>query len=363
MRFCFIAIMLCFSFSYVSSSFALTLKPFGGIQLRTKQYPKLGGLSGLFFDQNTETLVLISDDSTEDFPRSYQLSLEFLKGRVEVKIDSKRNFSIENEPLPLGSVDLEGISKSKEGDFFLASEGRKDNSERTPSKILVATQEGKIINSIPLPSKFSPAPLSLQLDQKSGITPNRGIESLTVSPSGDDLFVGTENALFQDQKQGDCHSRGRSRILKYRVALLGEESPQEFIYQTDTVENLDMCLNFGLVELLALDEFHFLALERGVTLKPPWVSTRIYKVSIAEASNVSHLNSVVNHSFKEASKELVYEMQGSFPDDILDNYEGMAFGPKLPSGNRTIVLVSDDNFKKFHKDQKSMLIFFEVEDN
>jgi len=29
----------------------------------------------------------------------------------------------------------------------------------------------------------------------------------------------------------------------------------------------------------------------------------------------------------------------------LDNTEGMTFGPRLPNGNRTLVFVSDDNFR------------------
>jgi hypothetical protein len=28
----------------------------------------------------------------------------------------------------------------------------------------------------------------------------------------------------------------------------------------------------------------------------------------------------------------------------LDNFEGMVFGPDLPDGSRTLIIVSDDNF-------------------
>ena len=43
-----------------------------------------------------------------------------------------------------------------------------------------------------------------------------------------------------------------------------------------------------------------------------------------------------------ATKELVLDL-----DDLgipLDNVEGMTFGPRLPDGRRSVVLVSDDNF-------------------
>jgi 3-phytase len=35
----------------------------------------------------------------------------------------------------------------------------------------------------------------------------------------------------------------------------------------------------------------------------------------------------------------------------LDNVEGMTFGPELPDGRRTLVLVSDDNFSETHATQ------------
>ena len=41
----------------------------------------------------------------------------------------------------------------------------------------------------------------------------------------------------------------------------------------------------------------------------------------------------------------------------LDNTEGMTFGPRLPNGNRTLVFVSDDNFRK---SQITQFLAFEV---
>jgi len=41
----------------------------------------------------------------------------------------------------------------------------------------------------------------------------------------------------------------------------------------------------------------------------------------------------------------------------IDNVEGMCFGPKLPNGNLTLVVVSDDNF---NPSQVTQFIAFEV---
>ena len=36
---------------------------------------------------------------------------------------------------------------------------------------------------------------------------------------------------------------------------------------------------------------------------------------------------------------------------MADNLEGMTFGPDLPDGSRTLVLVSDNNFEPLQKTQ------------
>jgi hypothetical protein len=41
----------------------------------------------------------------------------------------------------------------------------------------------------------------------------------------------------------------------------------------------------------------------------------------------------------------------------VDNLEGMAFGPDLPNGNRSLVLVSDDNFSPI---QVTQFLAFEL---
>ena len=35
---------------------------------------------------------------------------------------------------------------------------------------------------------------------------------------------------------------------------------------------------------------------------------------------------------------------GTQENPLLDNYEAMSFGPRLPGGGRSLLLVSDDNF-------------------
>lgn len=41
----------------------------------------------------------------------------------------------------------------------------------------------------------------------------------------------------------------------------------------------------------------------------------------------------------------------------VDNIEGVTFGPLLPNGNKTLLLVADNNFNPI---QKSQVLLFEI---
>ena len=86
-----------------------------------------------------------------------------------------------------------------------------------------------------------------------------------------------------------------------------------------------------MVELLPLNNRFLLAMERSFSVGAPDTGNtiRIYRVSLPGRGGT-------------ASKELVLDL-----DELgipLDNVEGMTFGPRLPDGRRSVVLVSDDNF-------------------
>jgi hypothetical protein len=54
------------------------------------------------------------------------------------------------------------------------------------------------------------------------------------------------------------------------------------------------------------------------------------------------------------------DVRGLSPDlaPTLDNFEGMAFGPRLPDGRASLVLVSDDNFSAA---QQTWFLLFAIE--
>jgi hypothetical protein len=104
----------------------------------------------------------------------------------------------------------------------------------------------------------------------------------------------------------------------------------------------------GLVDLLPLPGGDLLAMEREfVELRG--LEIQIFRVSLDGATDVSGLGSLAGTTYRPVRKTLLFDFGdiGFVPDNI----EGMTFGPALPDGSRTLVLVSDNNFSRLQQTQ------------
>src|SRR5262249_40193116 len=74
---------------------------------------------------------------------------------------------------------------------------------------------------------------------------------------------------------------------------------------------------------------------------------RLYRVSLANATDVIALPSLRNHAITPVSKTLVLDLGAlpGLPDGLkaLDNFEGLALRPPR-HGHSSLLVVSDDNF-------------------
>lgn len=96
----------------------------------------------------------------------------------------------------------------------------------------------------------------------------------------------------------------------------------------------------GLVELLG-GAGMLLALERGYTMGAG-NSVKIYRLDLAAASDVANRPALAGTPFTPVGKTLLLDL--GLLGVPLDNLEGMSWGPRLPNGRRSLVLVSDNNF-------------------
>jgi 3-phytase len=227
-------------------------------------------------------------------------------------------------PYAPGTVDPEGLALTKDGELIFTSEGFA-NTFVSPF-VRRNALDGSFLGELPVPQEFMPA-------AGRGVRQNLGFESAGVAPNGRFLFTATENALVQDGPAATIASGSPARILRYQ--LKSGRLDRQWTYMTDPVAEppvpaTQFSVN-GLVELLPLNNRFLLAMERSFSVGAPDTGNtiRIYKVSLPGSGGT-------------ATKELVLDL-----DDLgipLDNVEGMTFGPRLPDGRRSVVLVSDDNF-------------------
>ena len=77
---------------------------------------------------------------------------------------------------------------------------------------------------------------------------------------------------------------------------------------------------------------------------------RIFKIDLSAATNIAALDSISGHSeIVPVKKTLLLDLAtlSNLSPELapsLDNFEGMTFGPRLPDGRATLLIVSDDNF-------------------
>ncbi|WP_367024286.1 esterase-like activity of phytase family protein [Aliikangiella maris] len=302
---------------------------------------QVGGLSGIDFDQANQSFIAISDDRGQLGPvRYYDLTIDLSDGYLnEGDIAFTGMTEIldkDGSSFAPASVDPESIRLLPfPGLLYWTSEG--DAHQGVAPFVRIMTRSGQPVNEFELPEKFVPT-------GENGIRNNLAFESLTFSYSQKYLYTATENALVQDGAMATTERGSPVRVLQLDVAK--GKAEKEFIYQTDPVAApsvpADAFNTNGLVELLAVSPFQFIAVERSFSVGVG-NSIKLYLTSTLGASNVSRLNSVEERRHvRHMKKRLLLDLA-----DLgltLDNIEGITFGPTLATGEKTLILVSDNNF-------------------
>ena len=113
---------------------------------------------------------------------------------------------------------------------------------------------------------------------------------------------------------------------------------------------------YGVSEILSVDHNHLLVMERSYSKGRLSIAVRIYLANISKAKNIGEINSLQQTPPATViSKRLLayFDTLGK----LIDNFEGMTFGPVLPNGHKTLVCVVDNNFSALERTQ---FFLFEV---
>ncbi|MBU3684440.1 MAG: hypothetical protein FGM39_10595 [Phycisphaerales bacterium] len=217
-------------------------------------------------------------------------------------------------------ADVEGIAIDRRTGTVLAA----DEAASAISRFDLATFAA--CGSLRVPSVFAPPNLRA----------NFGFEALG-SLRGE-TWTANEEALVSDGPVSSTQAGAWVRLQRFDVD--GFPAGQ-WAYRCDPISGTTDLVDAersGVVDLVPWDRDTVLVLERefGGAVIPDFRS-RLYAVDLRGATDVTSVPMLAAGGFVPASKTLLWQRRFPF-----SNFEGMALGPPISGGGRSLILVSDD---------------------
>ncbi|QDK39027.1 esterase-like activity of phytase family protein [Bdellovibrio sp. NC01] len=358
---------------------ALRLEYFGETSIPTgTKYEKttIGGLSAIAFQNGT--LTALSDDKGRvGDPRFYEFDLKIEKDK-KITLTPKSVHFVTGLPLDgerKAMLDPEGLIRLSSGDIFISSEGSNDAKPRSMPRIFKASADGAWKLDLPVPEKYLPERTG---KQTKGIQNNLAFEGLTTWNDGKFVFTSTEACLSQDIVSGKEADGDVIRILKFENQLSSTQSGgqasaasykpvTEFAYHIDAFKDNDKGKEVmrGVSEILALSETKLLVMERGVRIlgQHLWAQTvAIYLADLSKGTSTLAMDKLEDGKYKTVDKVKLVDFETDLTKErgtkTIQNFEAMAWGPTLPDGRRSLLVMVDNNFSK---NELTEFIVFAVE--
>ncbi|WP_243716596.1 esterase-like activity of phytase family protein [Actinomadura darangshiensis] len=310
----------------------------------------VGGLSGIDRDPRTGTWYLVSDDRWRYDPARFytgRLDIDRATGAFEgVKITGVTTLRRpDGSPYPgfgePGSADPETIRFDPRTRRVLwGSEGdRPDETHKgiplSPMSLGWARRDGRYAGRLDVP-----AGLRLTAEHR-GPRRNYGFEALTFTPHGIAAMV--EGPRYED---GDAPTVRHGALTRLTLWDRGGRARAQYAYPVDRLPAAPKppagIADSGVSEILAVGGHRFLALERS-WLEGVGYKVKLYEFDVRGATDVLHRESLAEGArFRPVRKRLVADL-GRYADPA-QNLESLAWGPRLKTGECTLVTGSDDNF-------------------
>lgn len=306
----------------------------------------VGGLSGIDF--NGEHYVLVSDSpqtpaifKTQIDIENYKIEdVQFLEAQT-LKCDSISRF------------DAEGIRFLPHQDGYLISTEGAIKFGQNPS-IIEVNPQGQCMKSYDLPNHFN-------LNYPNKPRHNGVFEGLTLDHDEQGFWIVNELPLEEDGKKPKLiNTFSPVRLTHYNFE--SRKPDFQFSYDLERLVKIPF-LPFGLngaTEILQIDETHVLLIERSYSAGHGTKGNRVklFLVDILDVKNTLDLENLKKQN-NTATKTLVFDsklIRNQLQFQFIDNIEGMSFGPDLPNGNKSLILVSDNNFNPFEKQLNQFLL-------
>ncbi|NJY62168.1 esterase-like activity of phytase family protein [Salinimicrobium sp. CDJ15-81-2] len=311
----------------------------------------VGGLSGI--DHHEGKYYLVSDQPSN--PRIYVAELSISEEKIDtIAITDVILLEKQNDALKDEHLDLEGILFDAEaGNFLLTSEGNIKKGK--DPMVFTVSEDGKFSDSYAVPEN---------LLAKSNKNPrnNGTFEGLAASHDGKGIWVAMELPLETDGPKAKLYPTKSPVRITYFDKKTGKATKQ-FPYRLDRIAKIPwlyFAVN-GVTDLLEYAPDKFLILERGFASGhgQKGNTIRIFDVDASLATNTLDINNLRVSFNNPASKKLLYDFNWAkdyLSEEIIDNIEGITFGPVLPNGKQSLLLVSDNNFSSMGKQLNQVIL-------
>lgn len=309
---------------------------------------EFGGISGIDRAADGSYWAIADDRGGErGTPRFYNLSLDYdATGFNGVTINSQTYMQRPDGttfPSNARTVDPEGIRVAPNGNLYWSSEGNwnANAASRYQPFVREMTTSGVFVREFATPAMYD------YVDNAStGGRNNKLFEALTVTPNGT-IYTANEDALVQD---GPLTSIGNGSVVRL-TALdpVSGAAGAQYAYElppipVDAVPGAPFGPDNGLPELLAISDTQFIAIERAFAFGVGNTIRLTLAEITADTTDVSSFASLTGADYTPMRRTLLLEMPITYEGITLDNIEGVSWGKTLANGNRTLVLVADNNF-------------------
>ncbi len=321
----------------------------------------VGGLSSIDYDYGNNVYYLVCDDRSAINPaRFYTAKVYFNNDRIDSVsfLDvttllqkngtpypgTKRDPSHTPDPEALRYNPMTGqIIWTSEGERII---GGKDTVLADPS-ITIISPDGKFIDTFPVPQN-----LRMQAIEK-GPRQNGVLEGMSFDRDFKTLFVNVEEPLYEDGPRADL-ADNNAWIRLYQFDVRSKKNTAQYAYKLDpiaypaTPENA-FKIN-GVPDILSVDKDHLLMIERSFSTGRLPCTIKIFLADIRNAENIINNSSLIQTPpARPVNKKLLLNMDAL--GIYVDNVEGITFGPTLPNGHKTLLLIADNNFVALEKTQ------------
>lgn len=329
----------------------ISLRVIGATSLPTGtlfQGVEFGGISGIDLAADGSYWAISDDRGGErGTPRFYNLSLDYDATAFNgVTINSQTYMQRPDGttfPSNARTVDPEGLRVAPNGNLYWSSEGNwnANPASRYQPFVREMTTSGVFVREFATPAMYNYVD-----NATTGGRNNKLFEALTVAPDGT-IWTANEDALIQD---GPLTSIGNGSVV--RVTALDPVSGAagaQYAYElppipVDAVPGAPFGPDNGLPELLAISDTQFIAVERAFAFGVGNTIRLTLAEITADTTDVSGIASLTGADYTPMRRTLLLEMPITFEGITLDNIEGVSWGKTLANGNRTLVLVADNNF-------------------